>query len=212
MHNYNTQQEEIILREYGRNIQKLVQYIASIEDRQQRTNYAYALVALMKQLTPETKNNVEYQSKYWDDLYIMSHFELDIDSPYPMPEKSALGRKPQKVPYSTNEITYKHYGKNIEKLIEKALEIEDQEQCFYEFLYISQLMRTFYANWNKDNIDDETLMQHLITLSKGKISQEILDRLFSQEENKKISLQLSRDRHKNQQNNKNNNRKKRKKK
>ena len=113
----------VILKEYGKNIQKLVDYIKTVPDQEKRTEYAFALVELMKQLNPQLKS--ESDQKLWDDMYIMSDFELVVDGPFPMPPKELLGRKPKRVGYPDGEVKFKHYGRNIEKLIEKAIEIED---------------------------------------------------------------------------------------
>ena len=107
------------MKEYGSNVQKLADYIKGIEDREKRTLYAHILVELMRQIHPHMKDNQDYSNKLWDDLYIMSHFELDVDSPYPAPSKDVLGRKPLTVEYNQNNLKFRHYGRNIELLIDK---------------------------------------------------------------------------------------------
>lgn len=157
----------LILKEYGRNIQKLVNYVTTIDDKEKRTQYAHTLIDLMKQINPAMKEGPEYAQKLWDDLYIMSGFNLDVDSPYPMPEKSVLGKKPKRLDYQRHDIRYKHYGKNVELLVKKAITIEDPEEREAAIVYIGKLMKTFYASWNKDVIDDNVIIDNIKTLSKG---------------------------------------------
>lgn len=157
----------IILKEYGKNIQKLVDFIKTVPDDQKRTEYAYALVELIKQLNPQMKT--ESDQKLWDDIYIMSDFELEVNGPFPMPPKELLGKRPQMVGYPEGEVKYKHYGRNVEKLIEKAVKIEDDEEQETAIIYIGQLMRSFHSTWNKENFDDAIIIDDIKTLSKGKL-------------------------------------------
>ncbi|NVK48468.1 MAG: DUF4290 domain-containing protein [Cyclobacteriaceae bacterium] len=156
-----------MLKEYGKNIQGLVDYVCSIEDREKRTASAYTIIDIIKQLNPAMKQ--ENDQKLWDDLYIMSDFKLDVDSPFPMPEKELLGKKPLPIGYPRGEVRFKHYGRNIEKLIEKAIEIEDDEEQETAIIYIGQLMRSFHSTWNRDNFDDGIIIDDIKTLSKGKL-------------------------------------------
>jgi len=158
---------QFILKEYGKNIQKLVDYVQTVPDKDKRTEYAYTLVDLMKQLNPQLKT--ENDQKLWDDLFIMSDFELDVDAPFPMPEKELLGKRPQRLGYPQGEVKFKHYGRNIEKLIEKAVEIEDDEEQEVAIIYIGQLMRSFHSTWNRDNFDDAIILDDIKILSKGKL-------------------------------------------
>jgi hypothetical protein len=158
---------KVILKEYGKNIQKLVDYVRTVPEQEKRTEYAYALVELMKQLNPLLKS--ESDQKLWDDMYIMSDFELKVDGPFPMSPKELLGKKPQRVGYPEGEVRFKHYGRNIEKLIEKAIEIEDREEQETALIYIGQLMRSFHSTWNRENFDDAIILDDIKTLSKGKL-------------------------------------------
>jgi len=158
---------KVILKEYGKNIQKLVDYIKTVADEEKRTEYAFALVELMKQLNPQLKT--ESDQKLWDDMYIMSDFELEVNGPFPMPPKELLGKKPQPIGYPEGEVRFKHYGRNIEKLIEKAIEIEDDDEQEAALIYIGQLMRSFHSTWNRENFDDAIIIDDIKTLSKGKL-------------------------------------------
>src|SRR5690554_444071 len=158
---------QIILKEYGKNIQKLVNYVKTVPEKVKRTEYAYALVELMKQLNPQLKS--ESDQKLWDDLYIMSNFELDVDAPFPMPEKELLGKKPQSLGYPKGEVKFKHYGRNTEKLIEKAIEIEDDDEQEAAVIFIGQLMRSFHSTWNRENFDDAIIIDDIKSLSHNKL-------------------------------------------
>ncbi|CAN5605433.1 hypothetical protein BH23BAC1_BH23BAC1_09630 [soil metagenome] len=173
---YNTSKTDLILKEYGRNIQKLAEYVVKIEDKEQRTRYAHTLIELMRQINPVTKETpAEYSQKLWDDLYIMSGFNLDVESPFPMPEKELLGKKPKRMDYNNNEVSYKHYGRNVELLIEKAIELEDEEEKAAAVIFIGRLMKSFYASWNKEVIDEEVIIEHIRQLSGNKLDINVND-------------------------------------
>jgi len=161
------------LKEYGSNIQKLVGNMVNIEDREQRTRYAHILVELMRQIHPNMKDGQDYYNKLWDDLYIISDFTLDVDSPYPPPSEEALGKQPQTVPYNTHNLRFKHFGHNIDLLIKKAIAVEDPEEKRAFVSYLFSLMKSFYTSWNKESVEDETIYQSMIELSKGKLGDDI---------------------------------------
>jgi len=163
------QSRGIILMEYGRNIQKIVDYLLQIEDREKRTQLAYTLIELMKQINPNINEALDNTQRIWDHLYIMSNFQLDIDSEYPMPEKSILDKKPMKVDYNTHKLQFKHYGRNVELLIQKTIEATNPEEKDAAIIYLGKLMKRFYAAWNKENIEDEMIVGHLELMSKGKL-------------------------------------------
>jgi hypothetical protein len=161
------------LKEYGSNVQKLADHIKTIKDRERRTLYAHILVELMRQIHPAMKDNQDYTNKLWDDLYIISGFELDVDSPYPAPSKEALGKKPLPVGYNQHGLVYRHYGRNLQLLVERAIATEDADDRLAFVSYIFRLMRSFYSTWNKDNVEDAVLLEQLEHLSKGKLSAEL---------------------------------------
>lgn len=161
------------MKEYGSNVEKLADHIKTIEDREKRTLYAHILVELMRQIHPGMKDNQDYTNKLWDDLYIISGFELDVDSPYPAPSKEALGKKPLPVGYNQHGLIYRHYGRNLELLVERAIETEDSDDRLAFVSYIYRLMRSFYSTWNKDNVEDAVLLEQLEHLSKGKLRAEL---------------------------------------
>jgi hypothetical protein len=164
---YNTQRPSIILKEYGRNVQKLVEYIRSLPSQEKRTELAYTLIELIKQLTPTMKDQPENPQRVWDDLYIIANFNLDINSPFPVPEPSILFKKPEKVDYPQSQVRFKHYGKNIEKLVKEALKLEDEQERQDAIIYLGKLMKTFYGNWNKETLDDSVILKDIQEMSGG---------------------------------------------
>jgi uncharacterized membrane protein YgcG len=170
------QASQIILKEYGRNMQSLVEYILTVEDRDKRTQYAKAAIELMRLINPNIKDNQEHLSKLWDHLYLMSNFQLDVDSPFPMPDKAAIGKKPEIVPYNFNMLKYKHYGKNVELIIEKILQMEEGSKARESAtIYLARLMKRLYQTWNKESVEDAVILQQLKEMSKGKISLDMED-------------------------------------
>jgi hypothetical protein len=167
---YNSQREHIILKEYGRNVQKLVNYIRTIPDKQKRTQMATTLIELIKQLAPVAKEAQENPQRMWDDLYIMANFNLDVDNPYSTPDRSILQKKPRKMEYPQSEVRFKHYGKNIERLVQEAIKKEDPQEREEAAIYLGKLMKTFYSNWNKETIDDSVIVKDIAIMSKGKLT------------------------------------------
>jgi hypothetical protein len=170
MHEYNTQRAHLILKEYGRNIQKIVDYLRTIEDDSKRSKLAKTLVELMRQLSPSfSKDANEQYNKLWDDLFIMSGFELKVESPFPVPPREILEKKPEKVNYNYNNLKYKHYGRNIELLIQKAVSMEQSSEKDAFVTYIAKQMKAFYVLWNKEVVDDIVILDQLREMSNGKL-------------------------------------------
>jgi hypothetical protein len=198
---YNTQRPSIILKEYGRNVQKLVEYIRSLPSKEKRTELAYTLIELIKQLTPTMKDQPENPQRVWDDLYIIANFNLDVNSPYPVPEPGILFKKPEKVHYPQSQVRFKHYGKNIEKLVKEALKLEDPQERQDAIIYLGKLMKTFYGNWNKETIDDSVILKDIQEMSGGALNMTIEkvreDNLFEKlyKERKKAKPQQGGPRH-----------------
>ena len=167
---YNSQREKMIIPEYGRNIQKMIEYTKTVEDREKRTKSAEVIVRVMAGMNPQIKNENDYIHTLWDHLYIISSFELDVDSPFPMPEKEILTRKPEKVEYSDKKFRIKNYGKYIEKIIDRTIELEDGPEKEELILIIANHLKKSYLSWNRDSVNDETILKHLEELSQGKLT------------------------------------------
>jgi hypothetical protein len=170
---YNTERPHLILKEYGRNVQKLVEFIRTVPDKDKRTELAYTLIELIKQLTPTIKDQPENPQRVWDDLYIIADFNLDINAPYPVPERDILFKKPDKVDYPQSQVRFKHYGKNIEKLVKEALKKEDPQERQDAIIYLGKLMKTFYGNWNKETLDDSVILRDIQEMSGGALDMTI---------------------------------------
>ena len=154
---YNSQRKKLILPEYGRNIQIMIDHLATIEDRDERTRAARTIISVMGNLYPHLRDVPDFRHKLWDHLMIMSNFTLDIDSPYPLPDKAILEEKPERLPYSKHRIKYKHYGLLTEKLIEKIKETEDPEIKRVLTVLTANHMKTSFLTWNKDSVEDEQI-------------------------------------------------------
>ncbi|UXP32712.1 DUF4290 domain-containing protein [Reichenbachiella agarivorans] len=169
MHNYNTVQGHLTLKEYGRNVQKLVDHLLTIEDKEERNRKAQTMVDMMKLINPAAKETTESNQKLWDDLHIISGFKLDIEGPFPTPSREILEKKPQRVPYSANDITFKHFGKNIELLVDKAITLEDAEEKEAAIIHIGKLMKTFFYSYNKDVMEDHVVYTNIRKLSNNQL-------------------------------------------
>jgi hypothetical protein len=167
---YNSQRPLIILKEYGRNVQEIVSYIRTIEDKAKRTELAYTLIELIKQLNPTVRESVENPQRLWDDLLIIADFDLDVNNPFNPPEKDILSKKPMRVPYPQSDVRFKHYGKNIERLVKEALKLEDPQDREDAVIYLGKLMKTFYGSWNKEILDDSVILKDIQLMSGGKLT------------------------------------------
>lgn len=166
---YNSQRSKMSISEYGRNIQKMIEQIIEIEDREQRNHQARAIINVMGQLNPHLRDVNDFKHKLWDHLFIMSDFKLDVDSPYPIPSAQSLARKPERLGYASNHIKFKHYGRHIEKIIEKACDLEDGAEKTALIKLIANHLKKSYLTWNRDAVTDEEIASHLQALSKGKL-------------------------------------------
>jgi len=165
---YNTTREKLVIREYGRNIQKLINFAKTIEDRDERTRFCHFVVQIMGQ-TNVHKEGGDVKRKLWDHMHIISNFELDVDSPYPLPSYEELVAKPDPLSYDNKPIEYKQYGKNIERIIDKAIEYEEGEQKQALIKIIANHLKKLYLNWNRESVSDELIASHLHAMSNGKL-------------------------------------------
>ena len=165
---YNTEKAKIVISEYGRNIQEMIKKLPEIEDRQVRTEAAKQIVGIMAQMTHQVKDAVELQHKLWDLLYIISDFKLDVDSPYTPPVIEAQ-RKPRHIDYQNHRIKYGHYGHYLIKMIEAASEVEDEEIRQALAVSLAAQMKRNYLEWNKNNVNDQVIVDDLKTISGGRL-------------------------------------------
>lgn len=166
---YNTTRPPMIIPEYGRNIQEMILYTCTLADREKRNKAAKFIVTIMAQMHPQVKDTIDYKRKLWDHMYIISNFSLDVDSPFPPPPPLTLSTKPEKISYHDKEIEFKHYGKNIAMIIEKATEFPEGPEKDALVKAIAIHLKKSYLNWNRESVNDELIEEHLRILSKGKL-------------------------------------------
>jgi hypothetical protein len=166
---YNTTRNYLSMKEYGRHIQKMVEHLMTIEDRELRQANAQVVIELMGFLNPHLKNVEDFRHKLWDHLFFISDFKLDVDSPYPIPSKETYKAKPDPLPYPKRHPRYSHLGKNLELVIDKALKEEDpgKRQGFANA--IAYYMKLAYTNWHKDTVHDDAIQSELTNITKGEL-------------------------------------------
>lgn len=168
-YDYNTSRKNLVLPEYGRNIQQMVDYILTIEDRSERNRLSQALIAIMGNMNPHLRDIHDFKHKLWDHLAIMAEFKLDIDFPYDIPVPETFQEKPKIVDYPQSDIRYKHYGKILERMLEYASKMEEGEEKSALIQIVGNHMKKSYLTWNRDTVENEVIIKNLMELSKGKI-------------------------------------------
>ncbi len=167
---YNTSREKLHLPEYGRNIQMMINHAVSLESKEERTKAAETIIQVMGNMNPQLKDNRDYKHKLWDHLHIISQFNLDIETPFEPPAPEELFQKPDRIAYPGGRIKFMHYGKIVELMIEKALEMEAGDSKDNFVYAIANHMKLAYVTWNKDSVPDEVVFKALHVLSDGKLS------------------------------------------
>ncbi len=166
---YNTEREHMVMKEYGRIIHKMVQNLMEIEEDDERQRRTEELVAIMATLFPPPKNVEVDEKLFWDSIYIMSDFQLQVDSPYPLPTPDEVYAKPEGLPYPQSKIRYKHFGKNFESLLDEAMNEEDPDRRNSYIQRLAQYMMLAYKNWHNDNVENQFIAEELSQMSKGKL-------------------------------------------
>ena len=169
---YNSTRNKLILSEYGRNVQNMVKYIVALPTKEERNRYAQVVIDLMGFLNPHLRDVADFKHKLWDHLHIISDFQIDVDSPYPKPSPEAIHLKPEPLKYPHQRIKYKHYGKTIELMIEKAKSIDDPDRKRHMTQAVANFMKMAYVQWNKDSVTDESILNDLYNLSGGQLKLE----------------------------------------
>ena len=169
MMEYNTERNHLGLREYGRHIQRMVEYVLTIEDRDKRNQQAKAVIELMGFLNPHLRNVEDFRHMLWDHLFAISDFTLDVDSPYPIPQKETYKQKGEPMKYPRRYPKYAHLGKNLEMVIDKALKEEDPEKKVGFANSIAYYMKLTYSNWHKELVHDDTIRTELNTITDGEL-------------------------------------------
>jgi hypothetical protein len=166
---YNTGRGEMRIAEYGRNIQKMIAHIKTLPTKEERNKAANAVVNIMTILNPEIRQQSEYKHKLWDHLFVIAGYDLDIDAPFPVPPPLDQAPPPIKPSYSSNHIKYRYYGKNVERMIQKASAMEPGAERDAFVNALASYMKMAYRVWNEDKVPDEIIIKHVAELSKGKL-------------------------------------------
>ena len=169
MPDYNTQQKKLIMPEYGRNVQQMIDHCVSIEDREERTRCANTIINIMGNLFPHLRDVDDFKHKLWDHLAIMSDFKLDIDYPYEIIRKENLRTKPDRIPYTLTPIRYRHYGKTLERMIKKCEDYPDGPERDQLISLLDNHMKKSFLTWNKEVVDDDKIFKDLREYSHGRI-------------------------------------------
>jgi len=189
---YNAERSHLIIPEYGRHLQKLIDQATQIEDREERNKAAKYIIQVMGSLNPHLRDVLDFQHKLWDQLFIMSDFKLDVDSPYPIPTKEVIFLKPERLDYPQKNPKYRFYGNNIKYMINVANSWEEGEMKNALVKVIANHMKKSYLSWNKDTVTDVVIFEHLYELSDGTLNllesnEELLNTTELMRTNKKIS-------------------------
>ncbi len=176
---YNTTREKLILPEYGRNVQNMIAHAMTIEDRSERNRAAQAIIEVMGQLNPHLRDVEDYRHKLWTHLFVMSNFQLDVDSPYERPKIELLNEKPKLMEYPSSKIRYGHYGKYTQSILEASKEVVDAEEKQYLKSTMANFMKKQFLAYNNDTVENHVIAQQLKELSKGELILENPDELVS---------------------------------
>ncbi|MCD6178430.1 MAG: DUF4290 domain-containing protein [Bacteroidales bacterium] len=188
---YNSTREKLIIPEYGRNVQKMIYHALTMEDREKRTAFVKYIVGVMTQMHISTGSYGDYNHMIWDHMHIIADYKMDVDSPYPIPDKENIEATPKTLSYSSGKIKYRPYGSNIEKMIQLAITYEEGEEKNSLIENIANHLKKAYLNWNRDSVEDEVILKHLEVLSEGKL---ILQEGFTLKSTEDILSQKSRKR------------------
>ena len=182
---YNTSREKLILAEYGRNVQNMVEYIVALPTKEERNRYASVVIEMMGFLNPHLRDVADFKHKLWDHLQIISKFRIDVDSPYPSPTQEQINFKPEVLPYPQSRIKFKHYGRTVEVMIKKALEITEPEKKQHMVNSIANFMKMAYVLWNKDHVADDQILSDLREMSNGELdlSEVVLNKVEVKQQN-----------------------------
>lgn len=181
---YNALRSHLIIPEYGRHIQKLIEHVVSIEDSVERNKAAKYAISVLGSMNPHLRDVPDFQHKLWDQLFMIADFKLDVESPFPIPSRESVNTKPERLDYPQNFPKYRFYGNNIKYMIDKAMEWEEGEMKDALIMVIANHMKKSYLSWNKDTVKDDVIFEHLCELSNGKIN------LFKKEEELSTSSDL----------------------
>lgn len=166
---YNSERPSLYMPEHGRNIQKMIDYALSIDDREERNKIARVIVDVMGQLNPHLRDFDDFKHKLWDHLFIISNWKLDVDSPYPKPSPDEVFVKPEPLKYPAQKIKFKHYGKNLENIMDKLKDLPEGQDKDELVKHIANFMKKLFLSWNREAVEDEVIFRDLVTMSGGQL-------------------------------------------
>jgi len=166
---YNTVRPKMLIPEYGRNVQKMIDFAIQLPTKEERNKAARAIIEVMGQLNPHLRDTDDYRHKLWTHLFIMSAFKIDVDSPYPIPTPEDIQLKPDLLKYPKNRIRYGHYGHNVQKMISNVVDIENDEEREIVTNRLANLMKKLYVSYNNEAVENEVILEQLVELSEGKL-------------------------------------------
>lgn len=167
---YNTTRNHLIMREYGRHVQRMIEHLLSIEDKERRERNAQVVIELMGFLNPHLKNVEDFRHKLWDHLFLISNFKLDVESPYPIPTRESLSERPKPLPYPKRYPRFSHLGKNLEVVLDKALKEENPEKRAGFANAVAYYMKLAYNNWHKETVHDDAIQSELTSITDGQLT------------------------------------------
>lgn len=176
---YNTTRGKLILPEYGRNVQNMIAHAMEIADRDERNRAAQAIIEVMGQLNPHLRDVDDFRHKLWTHLFVMSDFQLDVDSPYEIPKQEVLNEKPQIMEYPKSSIRYGHYGSYTQRILESSKDITDEKEKEYLKNTMANFMKKQFLAHNNDAVENNVIAQQLKELSKGELILENPDELVN---------------------------------
>jgi hypothetical protein len=165
---YNSARERLMIPEYGRNIQKMIEYALTLDSKEKRTEAALSIIRVMGQVNPLTKEDDSPQ-KLWDHMFIISGYQLDVDSPYPVPSPEKLTSKPDNIPYPSSKMAYRHYGRVIQRMVDDVVTEAVEEIRKEKSLGLANLMKRSYLSWNRNSVADQVIVKDLSDMSEGKL-------------------------------------------
>ena len=180
---YNTERTKLIIPEYGRHLHKMIDQALACVNKEERNKMAKAIIGVMGNLNPHLRDVPDFQHKLWDQLFIMSDFKLDVDSPFPLPSKEIFSQRPDKLNYPQNFPKYRFYGNNIKRMIDVAIGWEEGEMKKQLIYVIANHMKKCFLNWNKDTVEDDVIYEHLSELSDGKLIVDSSDKPLTDSQN-----------------------------
>jgi len=165
---YNTEREQLIIPEYGRHVQTMINHATALTDKAEQQKCVNAIIDFMGQMNPHLRDVKEFTHKLWDHLHIMSDFKLEIESPYTKPAIEKLAERPEKMTYPGNKIKFSYYGNTVQTMIESALKMEGDQKEILTGMIANQMKKS-YILFNESSVDNNMIRLHLKQMSNNQL-------------------------------------------